>query len=1081
MSTTRPAYHLTRIAPTLLALGMMGSSLQAADPVVKTIGVSAATTTPASATFSVEFDTDVWGWDPVIGTELIVYQSASATAGGVTAGEKVTLTTANITSVTSKKFEFSTPAVAFSAALPYVWVEIPINVAGKNNAPGGATLPASVVGPILVYTMVGTTGAQAASTTANQITGPIAKSSTTNRTFNVTAQVNIVDDEAASSPAAINAAFGVTDDFILQIKDGSTVIGSQKFRKPTITPASGTTNRQLVQAVIDAPFTVGVHSLTALVIDPIGRTASTSAAAPVLVWDAPVLVEVNGLRAPESTPTVFTIDRTNAIDMVGSNFTVGAFTSTVTAVMDPSTTATALTDSSTDPTQFKFSLASLPQGSHTIEITQTYTGTPSISPAPTLVRSYTINNSTAVLDVVAPTVVIATPANNSTVAFQKPTVSGITEANATVSARYSTDGASWTSLTDVTADAAGNYSFGTAQWGANLAVNTSYFIQVRATDKAGNVLPWADFTATNPPGQSRVTTASAGVNVALGTPTNLTGSGAIKFSTAANPTFPLTLTSFTNGAITSGTVPTTAPDSLLGTDFVVTGGTAAVTGTIAGYTLTITPSAQGNVTVSLPKNSFTVDGTPNEALPTYTFIRDNVAPILTAKVVGQGTSTTSINLATGTKIVLTATEDIDAATLDKTKITIAGLVGAVAATGYTAPTLNAGTLSADKRTITFTTTSAIVPGTATSISVTVAAGVAKDLAGNNAPLITAFTSTLDLGAITLDITSITSTALTPAGKLSPMPFTLTFSKPVNDFGLEDLDITNGIATTLTGAGTAVYTLTVVPGEGPTPVKVAIKSGTIVKDLVGTALTISGTTNGKHVLTRVYDSTPPSVLSLTSSTPAPTATDLKPTNLTSIPCTIVFSEPLAAALKASDLTVSGGSVSSVSGDGSVFSFNVDVSPANDAHKVSVLLPEKKVSDSVANQNSSVAVLVRNFDRDLPVITASAPVPTGSTTTSESKAAFAFTITGNAGGTTDSLLSTFDKSKISMSPAVGSIESITTTDDGATPAKITGFTVNVIYQRNTGSNVIVTAAPGTITDRAGNKNVSVASTLANPSNG
>jgi len=30
MSTTRPAFHLTRIAPTLLALGMMGSSLQAA-------------------------------------------------------------------------------------------------------------------------------------------------------------------------------------------------------------------------------------------------------------------------------------------------------------------------------------------------------------------------------------------------------------------------------------------------------------------------------------------------------------------------------------------------------------------------------------------------------------------------------------------------------------------------------------------------------------------------------------------------------------------------------------------------------------------------------------------------------------------------------------------------------------------------------------------------------------------------------------------------------------------------------------------------------------------------------------------
>ena len=1066
MSTSRPAYHLTRIAPTLLALGVMGSSLQAAEPVITTIG-PAYSASATVGTFAIEWTDDIFGWDPLLATELLVYDSASATAGGVSETAS-TLTAANITSVNAHRIEF----VSATLTNPYLWVAIPANVAMKNSAPG-STFPASAIAKTKVFTKV----AAAAATSANQITGPIAKSSTTNRTFNVTAQVNIVDDEAAT-PAAINAAFGVNDDFVLKIKDGSTLIGTQKFRKPTVTPA-GVANRQLVQATIDTPFTVGVHSLTAEVYDPINRIASTSSAAPVLVWDAPVLVKVNGLTAPEATPTTFTIDRTNALEFVGSKFSVGAFTSTVSAVMDPLGAATALTDSSTDPTQFKFTLASLPQGSHTLEITQTYSGTsPSISPAPTLVRSYTIDNSTGVLDVVAPTVVIATPSNNSTVSFQKPTISGVTEANAIVHARYlNSSGVVVNTLTDVTADASGNYSFGSAQWPAALATSTNYFIQVRAEDKAGNLLPWADTTAVNPPGQVRVTTADAGLNVALGTATGLTGSGAIKYSTGANPSFPLALTDFTGTAVTSGAVPSTAPDSLLATDFVVTGGTAAITGTIAGYTLTITPTAQGNVTVSLPKNSFTVAGVPNEALPTYTFIRDNVVPTFTTKIVSQGTSASSINLAAGTKIVLTASEDIDAAALDKTKITIAA-VGT--AGSFAAPTLDAGVLSANKRTITFTTTSTITQGTATGISVTFTAAVIKDLAGNSSAAVTAAT-TATFETATLDLTSLTSTAATPAGKVSPMPFVFTFTKAVNDFGLEDLDITNGIATTLTGAGTATYNLSVVPGEGPTPVKVAIKSGTVVKDLVGTSLTITGTTNGKHVLSRVYDSTAPSVLSLTSSTPAPTSVDLKPTNLTSIPCTIVFSEPLAAALKASDLTVSGGSVSSVSGDGSVFSFNVDVSPANDAHKVSVLLAEKKVSDSVANQNSSVAVLVRNFDRDLPVITASAPAPVGSTTTSESKAAFAFTITGNAGGTTDSLLSSFDKSKISISPSIGAIESITTTDDSASPAKITGFTVNVIYQRNSGSNVIVTAAPGTITDRAGNKNVSVSSTLANPNNG
>ncbi len=1054
-----PTHRSTSIiAPTLLALGAMGGYAYAADPTFSVAGGAAQLgTTPV---VTIEWTDDMGGWDPLTVTNLEIYDKATAPVIGTDTPTAVVQ--AKIDAATTHSFSFHPAALTHGK----LWVRIPTLHAYKLSAPTGTLYPtAGNAAATQVYTVI----SSAAAATVNSIASPTNNSTTSQRSFIVSAQVNIDDDEStgAANTVAINPEYGTTDLFTLTVKDGGTAIASKTFTKATNVPAvlaTPTSNRQFVAIPLTSALTVGVHTLTTTVTDPLNRAAATVGTSKVLIWDPAVLNQVNGLSAPGGTPTAFTIDRTNSIVLTGSRFSVGSDTSTVTCSID-SGAVTVAANSATDPTKFSFAVASLPQGSHTVVITQTYSAAGLGGAHPTILSSYTIDNSTANLDTTAPVEpTIATPTDAATVTTLKPTISGYTEPNALVDARYSTDGATWTNLVQVTADATGAFTFNTTLgWNtiAALAANSTYFIQVKATDAAGNASLFAN-------DQISVTTPAAAIKVAVASTTNLTtGTDGNKYSNGANPVLTLGLTNLDGTANTTGAIGTGAA-ALTTSDVTVTGGTAVVAGSVgAGYTITVTPAATNptTVTVALPQGAFTIDGVANEAMTSYTFIRDAAVPTFTTTI-STGTSTTAINA--NPTIVLAASKVLSAK--DKTKVVLAFTPNT--ATGTTLPTLDNGTFSADKKTVTYTCSGGVA-GTATGMSLTFTSGAVTDLAGNvSAAVSTAVTRTLDVTA--LDITSVASTVASP-GKVSPIPFTFTFTEPTYGLTLANIDVTNGIATGLTGAGSATYTLTVVPGEGPTPVKAGLKAGTVLTDAVGNSTTFASVNTAvKHYLTRIYDSTPPRVTSLTSSVPAPTATDTKPTNKTSIPCSIVFSEPVSG-LTASSFQVDNGSISSLSGSGSAYTFSLDVAaPLTASKQVRVLLASNKVTDVVANQNSSVAVLVRNYDGVVPTLDFATPTLTGTAGTAESKANFVVSL--NNGGTSDVLSTKFDKTQITTS--LGTIESITPTTSGN---YITGFTAVVVFPRSIGAAVTLTANPGTVTDVAGNKNVSSSATLTVPGAG
>ena len=937
-------------------------------------------------------------------------------------------------------------------------MRVKAGAAYKLGMANPTTYPASLASAATLFH----TKVTAASASATQtITAPVNNFATTSRTaIPVGLQVNIDNDEAATSPALTNVGFGTTDPFLYEVLEGSTVLASSNaLRKTGATPATTrSAERQVVTATIDGPLAIGVHNLTHRIKDPLGNVIGTPPTAKVLVWDRPQLALVNGVAAPQATPNTFIVDRTTSITFAGSRFSVGNDTSDVTMTIDG---VSAGANTATDPTKFSFSVSSLTAGSHTVVLTQTYSGSNLSGTLPTLSATYTVDNSSGNLDTVAPVgLVVGAPTNNATVVTSQPTISGNAEAGSTVAARYSLTGAnSWTTLSTVTANAStGAFSFGAAEWGANnLVANSSYDLQVRATDSAGNSSAWTDAQVT-------ISSAAAAVKVAI-SPSSGVAAAAVdgkRYSNTATAVFTLPLTAFDGTAISSGAV-----TGLATTDFTVTNGsiTASALTTAGSLSITVTAAAAGPVTIALPAGAFTFGSTANEAATSFTYVKDSVAPTFTTAVLPNSNSTSAVG--TSFKLVLTANEPI--ASADSTKV-----VAAFAGTGTTLPTIafNSTTgFSADRKTVTFTASGA-VPGAATGVTFTFTAAALTDLGGNTSAAVTAATPAKAWDNTAPDLTSIASTAAA-VGKVAPLPYTITFTEPVTGFDLSKLDITNGIATVFSGTG-ATYTLTVVPGEGPSPVRVAIKTGTVVTDGVGLTATVSGSTVGKHLLTRIYDSTPPRVVSLASSTTAPTSTNDNPTNLTSIPVSLVFSEAVTG-LTAASFQVDNGTISSFAGSASAYSFNVDVAaPTADVKKIRVLLAAGKVSDSVGNLNSSVAVLLRNYDGIVPTLDFAAPSLTGTAGTAESKASF--TLNVNNSGTSDVKSAAFDATKIQVNG--GTIESITPTSSGGL---LTSVQVLVVFPRAIGNAVTVTALPGAITDIAGNRNATSSRTLVIDSNG
>lgn len=202
--------------------------------------------------------------------------------------------------------------------------------------------------------------------------------------------------------------------------------------------------------------------------------------------------------------------------------------------------------------------------------------------------------------------------------------------------------------------------------------------------------------------------------------------------------------------------------------------------------------------------------------------------------------------------------------------------------------------------------------------------------------------TIDRVQPSLTLTSATSDPFNAA----TFSVTATFSESVTGFELSDINITNGIASSLSGSGTT-YTFTVTPSAQGL-VTVAVGTG-VAQDSAGNTNTAA--TN----LTRAYDSVQPS-LSLSSA-----AND--PFNSATISVTATFSESVTG-FALSDISVTNGVASSLSGSGTTYTFTVTPSGQG---LVTVAVGAGVAQDPTGNINTAATNITRTYDSIVPTIT------------------------------------------------------------------------------------------------------------------
>ncbi|MFN7011206.1 MAG: beta strand repeat-containing protein, partial [Allorhizobium sp.] len=271
---------------------------------------------------------------------------------------------------------------------------------------------------------------------------------------------------------------------------------------------------------------------------------------------------------------------------------------------------------------------------------------------------------------------------------------------------------------------------------------------------------------------------------------------------------------------TSGKYTATITLSDASTDFVVgdltlVNATATMSGSGTTYTVTLTPAADGTVSVTVPVGVFTNgSGIANTASNTVSATYDSTPP------------TVSIGTLTGpTGGEYTATITLSEASTDFE-------VGDLTLVNATAAMSGSGT--------TYTVT--LTPSADGTLSVTVPAGAFTDAAGN------ANTASNTASAI-YDATSPTVSIGTLSGPTGgEYTATITLSEASTDFVVGDLTLVNATAT-MSGSGTT-YTVTLTPVADGT-LSVTVPAGAFT-DAAGNANTASNTASA------IYDATSPTV-------------------------------------------------------------------------------------------------------------------------------------------------------------------------------------------------------------------------------
>ncbi|MGV3505337.1 MAG: Ig-like domain-containing protein [Adhaeribacter sp.] len=363
-------------------------------------------------------------------------------------------------------------------------------------------------------------------------------------------------------------------------------------------------------------------------------------------------------------------------------------------------------------------------------------------------------------------------------------------------------------------------------------------------------------------------------------------------------------------------------------------------------------------TLSGTGDTYTFNITPSPVVSTHPITVDVAAAVAQdASLNGNTTATQLVINYDGNKptVVLTAPTAADPTNLTSIPVTVkfsepvtGFAIGDILVTGGTK-----GTLSGSGDTYTFNITPSPLVSTH-QIKVDVAAAVAKDAATNDNSAATQLVINYDGNKPTVVLTA--PTAANPTN-LTSIPVTVTFNELVTGFDIDDIVVTGGVKGALSGSGnTYTFDITPSPLVSTHQIKVDVAAN------VAQDASLNGNTAAAQLVIN-YDGNKPTVV-LT----APTAPD--PTNLTSIPVTVKFSEPVTG-FAIGDIVVTGGTKGSLSGSGDTYTFNITPSPLVSTHQIKVDVAAAVARDAATNDNVAAAQLVINYDGNKPTVVLTAP--------------------------------------------------------------------------------------------------------------
>ena len=361
-------------------------------------------------------------------------------------------------------------------------------------------------------------------------------------------------------------------------------------------------------------------------------------------------------------------------------------------------------------------------------------------------------------------------------------------------------------------------------------------------------------------------------------------------------------------------------------DLTVAGGTvSSLSGSDSTYTATILPGGQGHlassVTVSVAADAATdAHGHGNTASAEYTVAVDLAGP--SAAVTGpSATQTGSFD------VTVTFTEAVtgfEAADLTVTGGSVSSLSGADSS--YTATILPGGAGHA-----------------ARAVTVSIAADAAQDAAGHGNTASTPFTVPVDLAG--------PSVALTGPASLQTGSFdvAVVFSEAVTGFEAADLSVTGGSVASLSGSD-STYTAAIRPDSASSSVTVSIGADAAT-DAHG-----HGNTASAAYTVSVDLAGPSAAVSGPSTTQSGAFT-----------VTVTFSEAVTG-FEQADLSVTGGSATSLSGSGS--SYTAAILPAASG-AVTVSVPADAADDAAGHGNTASAPFTVSVDLSGPAVAITGP--------------------------------------------------------------------------------------------------------------